>query len=471
MYMMLEIIFTLLLACGVFFGGLFFVRVYQQSPGHSEEEDDNGDDDDEDCLGFEDLRTNKYTGDTVVENAGIERWEAIQEGKDVKQHFIKYGLKGIKSVLRQNMNAWKSKPLNIAVTGESGKGKSSFINAFRGLSAGDIGAAEIDEEECTRDCRPFRHPRYDSFVLWDVPGVGTNEFPKEKYLNAIKVDRFDFFMIIFSARFSELDSWLAGEIKKRKKGFYFIRTKIDIDMENKRKRFGKRGLDFSENEEFQKMKSEVSQKLHHVFQEENIHFFMISNYHPDKYDFPSILDQLLLDVPAEKIGAMVFGLGGMPKNILEEKASALKSRIWKVALLSGVGAGNLVPFVSAGIDTALILEEILFYRKQFGLDDQSLEHLALMVGTSLKDLKSSVEFRTPQKLFTSAGLAKFFTKYAVREVGKTVVKYTIPVVGVAISCGVSFSTTMGILDCLIETMKQDALNVLVYVTTSRETVV
>ncbi|XP_053387155.1 uncharacterized protein LOC123541852 [Mercenaria mercenaria] len=155
--------------------------------------------------------------DTVIDNADMNKWWIVQEDAGVKQHILKHGLKGITSVLSVNMNVWKSKPLNIAVTGESGKGKSSFINAFRGLSAGDKGAAKIDEVECTRDCRAFRHPKYDSFVLWDVPGVGTNTFPKEKYLDAIQIDRFDFFMIVSSTRFFGLETWLAKEVMKRKK--------------------------------------------------------------------------------------------------------------------------------------------------------------------------------------------------------------------------------------------------------------
>ncbi|XP_045184768.2 T-cell-specific guanine nucleotide triphosphate-binding protein 2-like [Mercenaria mercenaria] len=525
--MLLEIVFTLLLACGVLFGLLFFGRVYQQNSntkvfrvtdknrartvllkytsfesftekcrakfnlsnnerllfasGEDEEievdeeyllhlennsllmvTDASEHNDDDDLVAV--LGTNSNIGDTVVDNADIEKWENLQEGGVLKEHFQRYGLKNITSVLMENVNTWKSKPLNIAVIGESGKGKSSFINAFRGLSPGHKGAAEINEVECTKDCRAFRHPRYDSFVLWDVPGVGTIDFPREKYLNDIQVDRFDFFLLISSSRLTQLEIWLADEIMQRQKKFYFIRTKIDIDIDNKRKRCGQ---NFNENLEFINMKDTLSNQLRHVLGK--VPFFMISNHHPDKYDFPFILEQLLEDVPNQKKDAMVFGLKGMSQKIIEEKASVLRSRIWKVALLSGVGAGIPIPFVSVGIDTALILEEILFYREQFGLDDQSLENIAYMTKMSLEDFKSLVNCKTPVNLFTSAGLSKYLMKYIVREVAETVVKYTIPFVGVAISCGASYTTTMGILGSLLKIMKGDAQKVLVYVTTRRGT--
>lgn len=60
--------------------------------------------------------------------------------------------------------------LHIAVTGESGTGKSSFINAIRELDSDDEGAAKTGVTETTTDPTPYEHPTMPNVTLWDLPG-------------------------------------------------------------------------------------------------------------------------------------------------------------------------------------------------------------------------------------------------------------------------------------------------------------
>ena len=50
----------------------------------------------------------------------------------IEAHISENGVKNIKQFLEKEMNAWKEVEVNIAVTGDSGAGKSSFINEIRG---------------------------------------------------------------------------------------------------------------------------------------------------------------------------------------------------------------------------------------------------------------------------------------------------------------------------------------------------
>ncbi|XP_042338750.1 interferon-inducible GTPase 1-like, partial [Plectropomus leopardus] len=127
-------------------------------------------------------------------------------------------------------------PLNIAVTGEAGTGKSSFVNAFRGMDDGDERAAPTGVTETTSEPTPYPHPNFPSVTLWDLPGVGTTKFPAKEYLKLVGFERFDFFIIISDTRFREHDVKLAQEIKKMKKEFYFVRSKIDIDIRNEERK-------------------------------------------------------------------------------------------------------------------------------------------------------------------------------------------------------------------------------------------
>lgn len=129
--------------------------------------------------------------------------------------------------------------LYIAVTGSTGGGKSSFINAMRGLQPDDVNAAPTGVTEMTMTPMVYTHPTMPNVKLWDLPGTGSPKFKAKKYLKEVKLDTFDFFIIISSERFKENDIMLAKAIKERKKLLYFLRSKIDNDIqaESQRKDF------------------------------------------------------------------------------------------------------------------------------------------------------------------------------------------------------------------------------------------
>ncbi|XP_035772053.1 interferon-inducible GTPase 1-like [Neolamprologus brichardi] len=124
----------------------------------------------------------------------------------------------------------RNTPLNVAITGESGSGKSTFINAFRGIGDEDEGAAPTGVVETTSQVTSYPHPNYPNVILWDLPGIGTTRFPADEYLKLVGFEKFDFFIIISDTRFRENDVKLAQEIQGMKKKFYFLRSKVDKDI-------------------------------------------------------------------------------------------------------------------------------------------------------------------------------------------------------------------------------------------------
>ncbi|XP_053373604.1 interferon-inducible GTPase 1-like [Mercenaria mercenaria] len=138
----------------------------------------------------------------------------------VRQSFRDGGVPDVKKKIFDNIDNWKDIEINIGVTGNSGK--SSFINALRGLSSDDEGAAEVGVIETTKTATPYPHPQNEKLILWDLPGLGTPIFPRGTYLSDVGADRVDYFIIISADRFTENDLWLADNMKQKKKMFCFF---------------------------------------------------------------------------------------------------------------------------------------------------------------------------------------------------------------------------------------------------------
>lgn len=110
-----------------------------------------------------------------------------------------------------------STPLNVAVTGESAAGKSSFINALRGVGNEEEDAAPTGVMETTMQRTSYKHPNIPSVFIWDLPGIGTTNFPPKDYVEKVQFREYDFFIIVSATCFKKNDIDLAKAIRFMKK--------------------------------------------------------------------------------------------------------------------------------------------------------------------------------------------------------------------------------------------------------------
>jgi len=124
----------------------------------------------------------------------IDDWDFLRDLEELKSAFESGGVEECTHYLESKRDAWTDLPLDVAVIGNSGVGKSSFINTIRGLKdADEEGATDVDVKETTSDIQSYLHPNNPLLKFWDLPGVGTDRFPRQTYLDDIDVDRYDFF--------------------------------------------------------------------------------------------------------------------------------------------------------------------------------------------------------------------------------------------------------------------------------------
>ncbi|XP_051960621.1 interferon-inducible GTPase 5-like [Xyrauchen texanus] len=267
--------------------------------------------------------------------------------------------------------------LNIAVMGESGSGKSTFINAFRGLGDDDDDSAETGEVETTTEPKAYKHPKYENMKLWDLPGTGT-----QTYLKHVQFERYDFFIIIASGRFRECHADLAKEIKRMKKNFYFIRSKTDLSIDAERRK-----KNFDEKKMLDNIREDCVNGLREIGVEDP-DVFLISGRDLNKYDFNSLHERMETELPEHKRHVLTLTVLNITTEITERKKKYLEKNISRIALLSAGAAAVPVPGLSVAADVALLVNEIQKYKTVFGLDDESLERISERSGKSIEIIKS-----------------------------------------------------------------------------------
>nr|XP_023676762.1 interferon-inducible GTPase 5-like [Paramormyrops kingsleyae]XP_023676770.1 interferon-inducible GTPase 5-like [Paramormyrops kingsleyae] len=345
--------------------------------------------------------------------------------------------------------------LNIAITGESGSGKSSFINAFRGIGDDDeIISAPTGVVETTMEPKSYPYPKYPSVQLWDLPGIGTPNFKADTYLQDVEFKRYDFFIIIASERFRSSNVQLAMEIQKMKKRFYFVRCKIDENI-----RAEKRKKTFDHDKTLKTIRDDCIKGL----QKQGLTsptVFLISSFELGGYDFPLLEETMEKELPKHKRHVLLLSLPNMSLEIIEKKKAALKADIWKMAVLSGTVAAIPFPGLSVAVDVTILVKEISRYYLAFGLDDDSLRKLSDRTDVPFEDLKSVL--KSPlNKEITADVVIKLLTKAA--GGGLMALEYlisNIPVFGSIAAGGISYGTTYSMLNSCLNELAEDAQNVL-----------
>ena len=296
------------------------------------------------------------------------------------------GIEECRRYLEKKRDEWKDIRLNVAVIGNSGVGKSSFINAIRRLTADDEGATEVGVNQTTVDILSYSHPRNPLLKFWDLPGVGTDRFPRQTYLRNIGVDRFDFFLLITSTRFTENDTWLGKELRSRNNKYFFIRTKVGHDVSDNKKAHPR-----THSEEAVVKGIRESTKKHLTESGcENVSMFLIDSHKVKKFDFELLEHHLVEEFTNIKHAVLALSLRPSSEKMIHLKVAELSSRMWQAAALSCVQRPLAVAGETLTFNLVRVTTEAKFYYQQLALDETSLKHYAELMNCNYQQLESIV---------------------------------------------------------------------------------
>ncbi|KAI5984952.1 interferon-inducible GTPase-domain-containing protein [Pisolithus albus] len=168
--------------------------------------------------------------------------EEAQKATAAKEEAEKRWKAGIQPVVTPSLDElgkakkriqYKEGVFHFAVAGVAGSGKSSLINAFRGLRNRDAGAAAtgVTETTLTMARYPDSNPQH-PFVWFDIPGAGTLKIPDWQYFNAQGLYVFDCIIVLFDNRFTMTDIAILSNAKRFKVPTYIVRSKADQHIRN-----------------------------------------------------------------------------------------------------------------------------------------------------------------------------------------------------------------------------------------------
>ncbi|XP_046896525.1 T-cell-specific guanine nucleotide triphosphate-binding protein 2-like [Hypomesus transpacificus] len=217
--------------------------------------------------------------------------------KEELRNYLRAKVEEIADKTRKEQNSTEDVTINIAVTGESGVGKSTFVNALLGIADEEPGSAETGVTEIIKRPRRYPHPSMSNVFIWDLPGTATPKFRVKNYLRDVNFDIYDFFIFIGAVRFKENDLKLAKEIKKRMKMFYFVRSKIDHDISAE-----SRKKNFNEEDVLNKIRLCCQDNLSCIG---NVDVYLISSFELEKYDFRKLIDSLMENLSEHKRTALI----------------------------------------------------------------------------------------------------------------------------------------------------------------------
>ncbi|XP_032084300.1 interferon-inducible GTPase 5-like isoform X1 [Thamnophis elegans] len=367
------------------------------------------------------------------------------------------------------LNKMQNLPLNIAVVGKGGAGKSSFINAFRGINDDEDEATEVWTVEEAKVPRAYPHPSFPNIMMWELPEIRECNSKAADYFKKVQFERYDVFIMIVADRFTENDAFLAKEIQRMRKKFYYVRSKMDISIEGE-----KRKRNFNMEKTLETIRNYCEDNLKESA-ELSTRVFLVSNLHAHMYDFPLLREKMATELLDYKKHLLTLAGQVFSEDNLMKKKIKMKSYIKKLAMVSCFFGAVPVVGLSLVCDLGILMVALYYFWKLFGLNHSSLHFLALQTGKGFEELKSGIQKRPLVSTVKAQLVFYLLVKYALWLM-LPFVKYleishceTLPVVKLVLDympsaesvfCGVSsYAVTYYFLNKFLDNVVEDAHNI------------
>ncbi|CAB4037762.1 interferon-inducible GTPase 5-like, partial [Paramuricea clavata] len=165
----------------------------------------------------------------------------------------------------------------------------------------------------------YTFPDNPEIVFTELTGIGTPSFPNlQIYCKNFSLETYDTFLILTSTRFTYVDLHLAQKIKSMGKSFFLIRTKIDLDAFNEKRK---------KRPDKEKMLRMIRADLYKNVKDLGIRedeIFLISNYETDRWDFKRLVEAILEKLSTGQKEALTLSLKILSHDVERKNVDVLK---------------------------------------------------------------------------------------------------------------------------------------------------
>lgn len=262
--------------------------------------------------------------------------------------------------------------INLAVLGDRGDEKNTFINSLHGLGTGDEGAAPSSSPAAPDSVVGYPNPKHPDFRLWDLPPVpDTSPVDPDTYMDRVKFLRYNAVFIVFTQTPPphSVEVFLEARSLQRQT-VYFVLLALEKDTEQSLEEKRKAGMDVLTSLGVSRSK-----------------IYMVRPSTLEKYDFPSLLEDMGKDLPEIRAHALLLALPTLTSTLVTQKKDAFQALVWAAASLSGGMSAIPVPFVASMVDSSVAVRILSKAQLSLCLDDKSVERLARQRGKDASSLK------------------------------------------------------------------------------------
>ena len=346
--------------------------------------------------------------------------------------------------LSNQRQSWTNVIINIAFMSKDPEDTAFMVKSMRGLKTKAI------RTPCgTQEAVMYRYPDHTSIRVWDIPWV-VGDSVKEETFKCYDI------ICVLASDISQEELNLIAALKKCN----INHTLVYLDEDKAQN--GEKSTFMAILKE--KVKSAVD-TLKYKGGSADQFCDQISVVPKSNSSFQNILDGMLQTLPPTKQEALLLGSTANTKDKIAAKKKLLKERMWMASLMSSTVPGETGSTVSC--DMEILIEEISFLVKQFGLDPDSLHELATASGTSLRYLRchckpwvtilmGQIDRDTITRLFQILGSTGLRLAAAM---GANVENPSVEVLFPLMSFPVSFGTTFYMLNKLIDMLATEAQSV------------
>lgn len=193
------------------------------------------------------------------------------------------------------MTPFKTGYINVCIVGNTGVGKTTFINTFRGLKPNDPRCGYVGHgKEGTMKATRYQIDQFtQNYNFWDLPGVGTENHPAKTYFKENGIKWYDFGLIFGVDRFREMDLAISHEMRQQGVPFVYIRNKVDSAIDVLVNDEGR-----SEAFAMELLRANVKEKSG-LKANTNVYLVSARWSKRNKYDMPRLMEHLKTIIPRE----------------------------------------------------------------------------------------------------------------------------------------------------------------------------